>query len=70
MDEGLSDMFEIERDDEVAIIRFANPPVNAVSFAAWRELPGLVRAECVVQCDLRLPGRHFCGANDFREFRP
>ncbi|MFG1265059.1 enoyl-CoA hydratase/isomerase family protein [Xanthobacter aminoxidans] len=65
-------MFEIERDGEVAIIRFANPPVNAVSFAAWRELPGLVggleHAEVAAMVFTGLPGRHFCGGNDFREF--
>jgi len=65
-------MFIEERDGDVAVVRLSHPPVNAVSFAAWGEFPGLIRR--LEQDDVGaivftgLPGRHFCGGNDFREF--
>lgn len=66
-------MFEVERRGGVAVIRLNNPPVNAVSFERWRLLPPLVaeidRDESIGAIVFTgLPGRHFCGGNDFREF--
>lgn len=66
-------MFEVERRDGVAVIRLNNPPVNAVSFERWRLLPPLVaeidRDESIGAIVFTgLPGKHFCGGNDFREF--
>jgi enoyl-CoA hydratase/carnithine racemase len=65
-------MFEVERDGEIAVIRFNNPPVNAVSFARWRTLPaiiaGLERDSVAAMVFTGLPHKHFCGGNDFREF--
>ncbi|MFC5584384.1 enoyl-CoA hydratase/isomerase family protein [Nitratireductor kimnyeongensis] len=65
-------MFDLEMKDRVALVRLNNPPVNAVSFARWAQLPALV--EEVEATNARvlvlsgLPQRHFCGGNDFREF--
>lgn len=66
-------MFDVERRDGVAIVRLNNPPVNAVSFERWRLLPPLVaeldRDESIGAIVFTgLPGKHFCGGNDFREF--
>lgn len=67
-------MFKVERDGAVALIRFDNPPVNAVSFARWRTLPALLgelEADAGVGAMVftGLPHKHFCGGNDFREFQ-
>lgn len=65
-------MFDVERDGEIAVIRFNNPPVNAVSFAHWGTLPGIIaklESEAVAAMVFTgLPHKHFCGGNDFREF--
>jgi len=65
-------MFHIEQDGEVALIRLHNPPVNAISFARWREFPQKIKAletsDVVVMVFTGLPQKHFCGGNDFREF--
>ncbi|ABN78648.1 enoyl-CoA hydratase/isomerase family protein [Cereibacter sphaeroides] len=65
-------MFGVERSGEVALIRLDNPPVNAVSFAHWRLLPGILagleREGVGALVFTGQPGRHFCGGNDFREF--
>jgi len=65
-------MFTVERDGEVAVIRFNNPPVNAISFAHWGEFPGVIaeleRSAVAAMVFTGLPQKHFCGGNDFREF--
>ncbi|MGU3497139.1 enoyl-CoA hydratase/isomerase family protein [Xanthobacteraceae bacterium A53D] len=65
-------MFKIEREGEIALIRLDNPPVNAISFARWRELPPLIaeleRDHVGAMVFTGLPHKHFCGGNDFREF--
>ncbi|KUL94527.1 crotonase [Bosea sp. WAO] len=65
-------MFDVERDGEIAVIRFNNPPVNAVSFANWGTLPGIIaqlESEAIAAMVFTgLPHKHFCGGNDFREF--
>jgi len=63
-------MFTVERDGEVAVIRFNNPPVNAISFAHWGEFPGVIaeleRSAVAAMVFTGLPQKHFCGGNDFR----
>lgn len=65
-------MFGVERDGEIAVIRLNNPPVNAVSFADWGTLPGLIadleREGMAAMVFTGFPHKHFCGGNDFREF--
>ncbi|MBP2300682.1 enoyl-CoA hydratase/isomerase family protein [Azospirillum picis] len=65
-------MFRVERDADIAIVRLDNPPVNAVRFDRWRDLPplieGLERDGIAAMVFTGLPHRHFCGGNDFREF--
>lgn len=66
-------MFNIEKDGAIAVIRLNNPPVNAISFARWRDLPAQI---CELEADSAIaalvftgqPGKHFCGGNDFNEF--
>jgi len=65
-------MFRLELANGIAVIHLDAPPVNAISFAGWGELPGVIAnaktrgATALVFTGL--PQKHFCGGNDVREF--
>lgn len=66
-------MFKTEIRGNVAVVRFDNAPVNAVSFEAWESFPALIASiEAAPEIDAivltGLPNKHFCAGNDRREF--
>jgi len=69
----MDDAFSVERDDGVAVVRIARPPVNALGFEAWAAFRDLLRG-LGEDRDVRAvvltgaPGKHFSAGNDTREF--
>ncbi|WP_420997963.1 enoyl-CoA hydratase/isomerase family protein [Cupriavidus sp. 30B13] len=65
-------MFRLELANGIAIVHLDAPPVNAMSFGRWAELPAVIHdaessgAGAIVFSGA--PHKHFCGGNDVLEF--
>jgi enoyl-CoA hydratase/carnithine racemase len=66
--------FELERSGQVAIVRIARPPVNAIRFEDWDQLAGIVSgladADAGAVVLTGAPGPHFSAGNDRTQFGP
>lgn len=65
-------MFRLEFVNNIAVFHLDAPPVNAMTFSAWSELPALVGLAEARDVQAMVfsgrPQKHFCGGNDVREF--
>lgn len=68
-----TDAIKFKITGRICILRLDNAPVNAMRFADWEALTrfydGLHFQGVTVAVLTGLPGKHFCGGNDFTEFR-